>query len=300
MKIKMSPKHNHGTSRLLTVVAALAFLGCGCSLSPASMMSGFFENIRISIFQQEDVELVRQGVPTLILIMDASLAEDPDNPELLRTASNTYSTYAQAFTSREEDEKRAAILYGRAKDYALKLLAQRPFFAKAQNGSFEEFEKALKKFNKDDVPDLYAAGTAWIGWILSNPESMSALAELPRALAIMRRVLELDETYANGGTHMLFGIYYAVQPPGAGRDLEKSLFHFQRAIELAGENNLLPKVTFAEFYATAMQDEKLFDQTLQEVLDKKINKQPDHNNKLINSVAKERARKLIKNKGSFF
>lgn len=279
------------------LVLSLAF-GSGCSLSPTKLMSGYFEKLKISIFQQEDVELVRQGMPTLILMLDASLADDPNNPELLLTASTTYSTYAQAFTGSDGDENRAAILYGRAKEYALKLLSQRKFFADALIAPYEKYEKAMKKFSKKDVPDLYAAGNAWIGWILSRPDSMEALAQLPRALELMRRVLKLNENYADGGTHMLFGIYYAVQPPGAGRDMKKSLHHFKRAIELSGENNLLAKVTFAEFYATAMQDEKLFDNTLNEVLEAKNS--TDNDKKLINSVARERARKLLKKKGSFF
>lgn len=289
--------------RLLSgTVLTVLFLtvGNGCSLSPAGMLSDYFEKVKIAIFQQEDVELVRQGVPTLILLLDASLADDPDNPDLLRTASTTYSTYAQAFTSCEGEEDRAAILFGRAKEYALKLLSQRQFFADVLEGPFEEYEGALQLFTKDDVPDLYAAGNAWIGWILNQPESMEALAELPRALGLMSRVLELNEEYADGGTHMLFGIYYAVQPPGAGRDMKKSLKHFQRAMKLAGSDNLLAKVTFAEFYATAMQDEKLFDLTLQEVLEGGKNGAADPNKKLINSVARERAKKLIKRKGNFF
>lgn len=272
----------------------------GCSLSTSSMMSNYFEKIKISIFQQEDPELVRQGVPTLILLLDAALAEDPDNPQLLLTAATTYSTYAQAFIISNKDQERAAILYGRAKEYAIKLLCQRSFFAKALDGPFEEYEKATMKFKKRDVPDLYAAGNAWIGWILSKPNSMEALSELPKALNLIQRVLDLDDEYADGGAHMIFGIYYAIQPPGAGRDLEKSRKHFQRALDLSGRNNLLPKVTYAEFYATAIRDEELYDKTLADVLDTSKTKNANRKYMLINSVAKERAKKLIINKGDFF
>ena len=272
---------------------------CGC-FSSSSLMNSYLEKIKISIFSQEDPEMVRQGVPTLILLMDAALAEDPDNPQLLRTASTIYATYAQAFIICDGEEERATILYSRANEYGVKLLCQRDFFAKVIDGPYEDFEKATLKFTKSDVPDLYAAGSAWIGWILSKPNSMEALSQLPKALNIMSRVLELDEKYADGGVHMLFGIYYAVQAPGAGRDMGKSLKHFKRAMELAGDNNLLPKVTFAEFYATAMQDEKLFDKILNDILKKDEHKKTDSKNRLINSVSKERAKKLKANKGNFF
>lgn len=290
-----------GVKTILKLFFALlpSLLICGC-LSPSSMMSSYFEKIRLSIFQQEDSELVRQGVPTLILLLDAALEEDPDNPQLLLTAATIYSTYAQAFIVANSEQARAAILYSRAKEYALKLLCQRPYFSKVIDGPYEDYEQAVLKFKKRDVPDLYAAGNAWIGWILSNPDSMEALSQLPKALCLIQRVLDLDDEYADGGAHMVFGIYYSVQPPGAGRDMEKSKKHFQRAMELSGNKNLLPKTTYAEFYATAIGDEKLFNETLESVLDQGKVKDADRKYRLINSVARERAKKLLINKGNYF
>jgi tetratricopeptide (TPR) repeat protein len=282
---------------LFLLLTALLF---GCNLSPTSMMSGYFEKVRDSIASQEDPELVRQGVPTLILLLDAAVAEDPDNPQLLLTASTIYATYAQAFVLSNGEEERAAIQYSRAKDYAMKLLKQRACFAKSVDGPFEDFEKALLEFRESDVPDLYAAGNAWLGWILSNPDSMEALSQLPKALAIMQRVLDLDEKYADGGAHTVFGIYYAVQPKGAGHNIEKSRKHFQRAMELAGKSNLIPQVTFAEFYTTAVGDHKLFEDKLTQVIESSKDKNKDRRYSLINAVARERAKKLLKRKEDFF
>ena len=279
------------------------YLIVGCQsfgLSPSAMINEYVENIMASIASQEDPELVRQGVPTLILFLDASLAKDPDNSALLRTVASAYISYAQAFVMSEEDEERATILYGRAMEYGLKLLERRKFFVRAVNSPLKEFEKMLKQFDKSDVSDLYITGNAWLGWILSQPNSMEAMAELPKALALMRRVLELDDGYAEGGAHMVFGIYYAVQPPGAGRDLGKSQKHFQRAMALAGDSNFLPKVTYVEFYATARGDEKLFDNTLQEVLESKKTKGNNRQHALINAIARERAKQLLGNKEDYF
>ena len=55
------------TAEVGTVIAIT--LLCGCTLSPAKIMSSYFEKIKISISRQEDIELVRQGVPTLILLL---------------------------------------------------------------------------------------------------------------------------------------------------------------------------------------------------------------------------------------
>ncbi len=282
----------------IIIMLFASLLISGCNLSPASMMSGYFEKVRDSIASQEDPELVRQGVPTLILLLDAAIAEDPDNPQLLLSATTIYATYAQAFVVSNGEEERAAIQYGRAKDYGLKLLRQRDFFKDVVDGPFEDFEAALLHFKESDIPDLYAAGNAWLGWILSKPDSMEAMSQLSRALAIMKRVLKLDEEYADGGAHTVFGIYYAVQPPGAGRDMAKSKRHFERAMELSADDNLISQVLFAEFYTTTSGDSKLFETTLNNVLDK--SKKTSRKHSLINAVARERAKKLLSRKENFF
>ena len=280
-----------------TVFAAVLFSSCAM-FSPASMLSEYFKKVKLSIVSQRDPELVKQGVPTLMILLDAAVAQDPDNPELLLAASNMYTTYAQAFMASSDEKKRASIQYRRAKEYAIRLLKQKSVFANIANDSFEDFEKALLECKKSDVPALYAAGSSWLGWILTNTDSMEALSELPRALALMKRVMELNDSYADGGVHLVFGIYYAVQPPGAGRDLKKSKYHFQRAIELGGSKNLLAKVTYAEFYLTAAGEEKLFDKTLNEVINAEETDDPEYI--LINAIAKKRAKKVLADKEDFF
>ncbi len=271
----------------------------GCSmLSPASYLTEYFDKVKSSIISQRDPELIRQGMPTLMILLDAAVAQDPDNPELLLTASNMYATYAQAFMLSNGEVERASIQYKKAKDYALKLLNQRSFFAKVANGPFEDFENVMGQFQKCDVADLYAAGNAWLGWILTNTNSMEALSELPQALTLMKRVAELDDSYAYGGVHLVFGAYYAIQPPGAGRDLKKSKEHFLRAIKLAGKKSLLPKVAYAEFYLTVAGEEKLFDKILNDVIN--TDSSDDIEFALINAIAKERAKKILKNRDDFF
>jgi len=177
-------------------------------------------------------------------------------------------------------------------------LRQREFFARAETGDIDRFETALQRFGRKDLPDLYATGSAWLGWITSNPDSMAALAELPMAMAVMRRCLELDDAYADGGIHLLFGIYYASQPPGAGQDLPRSKQHFERAMAIPGEHSLLPVVLYAEIYAPMDPDEQLCRRLLEGVLEKAEHvscADPDARdpNALTNAVAVERARRLL-------
>ncbi len=270
-------------------------------LSADAVMADYAGDLMSSISKERDPEMVRQGFPTMILLMDAMLEGDGGgDPELLRAAAVSYALYAQVFLVPREECRRAAILYEKAKECGLRLLRRHRFYAEAENAPFEEYEKALSKFGKEDVPDIYAAANAWLGSIINQPDSMEALSQIPMAMALMRRSLELDESYAAGGAHLIFGIYYAVQPPGAGRDLDKSRKHFLRAVELAGGNDLLPQVMFAEFYAVPAGDEELFAKTLSEVVERTSKGGGQGPAALSNAIARERALRLIEMKGEMF
>lgn len=274
------------------LVLAVIQSGCGFARSAArSASANAVEGLVTSLSKQSDPELVRQGLPTILLLLDGLVESSPEDPQLLRSATNAYTSYCQAFLFSEEDNDRAIKLYGWARGYGLRLLRQRPFYAAALEGSSDEYDAAIQQFTVDDVPDMHAASAAWLGWIIADNQSMDALADLPRALALTQRVLELDEGYGDGSGHLVFGLYYAVQPRGAGQDLEKSKHHFERAIELAGPGNLLPRVLYAEHYGKVTLDQDFFVSTLNDVLATDPEEHPDR--RLLNELARERAESLL-------
>ena len=288
---------------LLTGLSLVAFIaansGCGLTrratiAAAGNSLAGLTQSIR----SQPDPELVRAGLPALMLTIDGLLVENPDSSGLLRAAVGAYVTYCQAFVSGEDDSDRAYKLYGQARGYGLRLLEQRPAFADFSTKSLEECEAALARARPDDVPDLYLLGSAWLGWIIASNGAVAALAELPKALALMERVLDLDESYGGGSSHLVFGVFFAVQPQGAGQDLERSRRHFARAIELAGTGSLMPRVLYAEYYGKATLDETFFTKTLEDVLNSIPAEYPQE--RLLNELAQERARTLLRARKHIF
>ena len=277
------------------VIVAAAVCSCGCrslSFVPRGMVRPYLDGMVASLKAQPDPDLVKEGTPAFLLLLDGLVTASPDNVDLLRAAATAYDTYCQAFLLQDEaSAERASCLYGRAKDYGQALLRQRRFYRRAEDGDIEAFEAALLRFRRRDVPDLYTAGSTWLGWIASSPDSMQALVDLPKAMAVMRRVLELDEGHQDGSAHLFLGIYYASQPPGAGQDLDKSRGHFERALELAGPGSLLPRVVFAEAYGKATLDEEFFTRELTAVVEADESLRPEI--RLLNAVAKRRATDLL-------
>jgi hypothetical protein len=269
---------------LLTVTAGgCAFLARGPSALSSALLS------------QSDPELVRDGAPAYLLLLDGLVASSPRNTKLLLTTSDANAAYAAAFLTPEP--QRARLMYAKAKDYALRALRENRAFRNAEHGNVEEFEKGVRSLGRRDLPTMYTAATAWLGWIISSPDSIEATADLSRALALMDRVMKLEPGYRQGGPETMFGIYYAVQPRGAGQDLDKSRRLFLKAIEYSGDS-LLPRVAYAEFWARYSLCRDVFESVLNEV----INSRPAtaEELRLMNAVARERAARLLKQADDLF
>jgi hypothetical protein len=181
-------------------------------------------------------------------------------------------------------------MYLKAKSYGLCALSRNRRFARALSGHQDEFVKALRGFKKRDAEALFTTASAWVLWIIASSDSPAALGEMPRVLALMDRVRELDPDIRQGGIDLFQGIYYTVLPLGGGRDLEKARALFERSMAVAGPDYLMARVTFAEFYARYSFDRELFESTLRNVLEAEPAR-PEFT--LMNAVAKTRARGLL-------
>jgi len=250
-----------------------------------------------SLQRQTDLNLVREGTPTLLLMLDGLIAEHPDNRKLLLTATQAYSSYASTLFELGEVE-RAATLSTKARDYGIALLCLTPSLQENLHTQLESFSGCLVSFQKTNVPSLFWAGYGWATWIRFQDGAPAALADLPRVEQIMLRVIDLDETYYYGAAHIFLGYYYGSRPELLGGNLEKSRSHFERALQIADRNFLLAQVSFAESYARLTFNRELFKDLLTEVLN-----HPHENDSELttsNQLAKNRARTLLAQIDDFF
>jgi len=278
-----------------TVTAVLlgtCLLQSGCFLlrkGAEKMMTPMATQLSEGLMHQQDVELVRDGAPAFLLMLDAMAEGQADNTDILLAAADAQMAYATGFVDKS-NKSRSQIMYLKAKNYGIQALSKNKRFAKAMDGTQEEFEAALQTFKKKDAGALFTTASSWVMWIIASSDSPAALGEMPRVMAMMKRVQELDPNIRDGGVDMFYGLYYTVLPLGGGRDLEKAKAHFERSMEIAGPEYLLPRVTFAEFYARYAFDQELFETTLNEVLEAEPDT-PEHT--LMNAVAQKRAQTLL-------
>ncbi len=202
-----------------------------------------------------------------------------------------YAAYASAFLV-GTDQKRAFTLFDQALKYGFSLWETSFGWKYVRMIPLDDWDQALQRVSVDDIAILFWTANTWASWITVHPDSILAISDLSHVVAAMNRVLELDETYQDGAVHLFFGMYYAVQPAGLGRDLKKSHDHFQNAIRLAGPEAMLPRVLYARYYARANFDEELFTELLEGVLASPV-EFSDPNLNLMNAIARDRAAEYL-------
>ena len=278
---------------LISFLLAASLLTSGCVLvrkGAARLISPMATQLSEGFMHENDVDLVREGAPSFLLMLDALAEAHPDNPAVLIAAAEAQMAYATGFVDKAQKD-RAKTMFLKAKTYGLRALSQNnKRFACALEGRHEEFVKSMAGFKKSDAGALLTTATAWVMWIIANSDSPAALGDMPKVLEMMKRVNVLDPDIRQGGVDQFYGIYYTVLPLGAGRDLDKARQHFEHSIKVAGPDYLLNQVTYAEFYARYAFDHDLFESILKTVL--AANPQtPEFT--LMNAVAKMRAQALL-------
>jgi hypothetical protein len=257
-----------------------------------------------AFYREGDLILAEQALASNLKLLEAFLEASPNNPELLLQASQGFGAYTFAFVEDkiarhhrdqrliEVHRERARRLYLRGRDYGLRLLTlEHKDFAAVLNADVPALRASLATLRRQDVPALFWAAYGWAGsihWSLDRPEM---LADLPRVLVMMERVLELDESYFLAGAHLFFGAYYASRARALGGDPERARSHLDRALKLVGPTILVGHLLLADPYAIQIQDRTLFEAQLRLILDAPEDLSPDY--RLLNQVAKARARLFL-------
>jgi hypothetical protein len=254
------------------------------------------EDVARASYKQSDLQVIREGMPAYLMLMDGMVEAWPDNDRLLLAAAQAYSSYATAFAGAHDAAFRDPLLL-RAKTYALQALEQRGIAAPL-TAAFDDFERQVGQTTRSDVPYVFWSAACWGNWISAHTSSIAALAELPRVEALMRRALVLDESYYYGGPHLFMGVLYASRPAVAGGSLERSREHFLKAIQIGHGRFLAAYVYYADYYARRAFDRELFVSVLQKVLETPADTVPELT--LLNTVARQKAEALLGKTDDYF
>lgn len=252
----------------------------------------------LALEQYDDPELLGQALPNNLIASEGYLGIAADSTPLLVSTAKNYGLYAMGYVE-DVDREHAKKLYFRGKELGLRALKQNSDFVKALgNDTLEEFNRAVKSFQKSDVEALYVTMSNWLSWVSLNAGSPEAMMDLPKVEALMFRILELDETYYHGAIHAALGAYYGSAAKAMGGQPEKAKQHFDKAFQISQNNFLYFQFLYAKTYLVQIQDKKSFVEILSRISEASTSEVPEM--RMANEIAKIKAKSLLDNVDEYF
>jgi hypothetical protein len=262
----------------------------GCVKLVTQFSPNLIPNLTQTFFEECDAELARVSLPADLKLLEGLLKNDPQNKQLLTALCMGFTGYSMLFVE-EQDPERASLLYLRARSYGLKALGRKGSFLKGSELSVQNIRKRLQTFGETDLKTLFFTTMSWNAWINLNLDKTTALAQMGIAQACLERVLELNPDYFFGTPHVLMGTILAARPGIAGGNAAKAKVYFEKAMQVNKGKFFLVHYYFARYYAVRTQDRELFLTLIQKVMKRHPGELKEAC--LINSVMKERARRLL-------
>lgn len=304
-------KNNFRSLCVFSLLLVLVQSSCTPKQIASDITSQIFKSGAPAFEMESDVLLAEQSALGMLKMLEAFQYDNPKNKNYLVLLSRSYGNYAFGFlewnmmknkdlneAERALNESRAKSFYEKGKKFGLAVLNKNSAFEAAYNRDLDTFKKALSGMGRPYLPALFWTALNWGSWINLNKDSPLAIAEFPKAEAMMARVVELDENYFYGAPNMFFGVSYGSRPAMFGGNPAKSKEYFEKALSAYQRKFLMTQVMYAQFYAVQNQDKALFESLLNEVLAADAAALPEQ--RLANEIAKLRAQWLLGRSSTMF
>ncbi len=279
---------------LATVLACTLVSACSIKRTAVNILGDALSGGGGAYTSDNDPELIREALPFGLKTYESLLDVSPENEGLLLAAAKGFTAYAYLLQDEADRKdatdlpaaralrKRARNLYLRGRNYALRGLAV----------SHDDFTKHLRKnpaatlakTKPENTAYLYWGGAAWAGALSAAKDDLNLMLELPLAAAMVRRSMELDETYEQGAAHEFFISYEGSRPGG---DVAKAREHYTQALTLSGGNRSSVHLALAQAVVIKEQNATEFRNLLAKAL--KVDPDAIKEIRLANYISKRRA-----------
>jgi hypothetical protein len=250
-----------------------------------------------SFLSEEDTGLAREAVAGQLKLLDALLLQDPENASLQLLSGEAFFSYAFGYveTLETQSSERASKLYLRGLDAASKKIGGMGVFLDKDIASFE---KACVSSSKNMLPHYFWSTLNFAAWANLNKSDLKALQNISKVEIVAKTLIAKDPHYFYGGGHLLLAMYYAGKPAQLGGRMPLAQEHFEKCLQIHSRRWLIALLFYAQYYATATQNSKLFDTLLLEIQAFDVHSFPEQ--RLSNQIAKEKALELMKRKEYLF
>lgn len=275
-----------------------------------SVTVSLIERSKAAMQQESDLDLARDAIPSALKQLEGFFVAFPDSKELPGLLAEAFCQYGAGFL---QDEWEAASLagdrpeaerlrhsarriLGRGINYGLMMLPE--VWSTALWQDRDQLAPLIARADGDDVPAMFWVGLGLATVIGMFPDDGELISRLPQAEALLTRVIELDDTYAEGLAHMTMAILYSSRSAAVGGNPERGKKHFARARAITGGTSLMIDVMYARFYGVTTRDRALFLDTLVRILRTAPSVSPE--NRLSNEMAHRKARRYLAYRNRWF
>lgn len=276
-------------------LAVTAIIPTGCASIAASAGAQMADDLSAAILDQDDPELVREGMPAFMLLLDSMVRSSPHDPDTLGAAARLYAVYGIAFV---DDPERAKTLTARARNYGARALcAQQNKACNLDSLTFENYEEVIGRLELRDADALYSYSIGYLAYIRAYSADFTALTGLPKVELALEHLLTVGAGDDAGVANMYLGILNTLRPPALGGKPEVGREYFETALALTEGRDLSVKVEYARGYARLIYNRELHDQLLNEVLAAEFKQQGFT---LANRLAQQQAKDLLASADDYF
>lgn len=315
---------------LLSVILFLIFSSCSINRFATKIVADALTGSGSgSVFTtDDDPEFIADALPFTLKVFESLLQSDPENPGLIEATAGGFISYANGFLQSPaellepeqiyEKEKlllRAAAMYRRGGAYALQglELLSPGFYTSFLDG---DWKTAFVSLDKESVPFLYWKAAAIMGEFSVDSFNPRLMLDVPGAVALIARALEIEEDYNQGALHDLFIAVFANLPSSLtfrtvelpnnysvvhvldayyakyGKILsdmtveDQVLFHLELSNKFSNNTKVAPYVSASSIY---IKNQNLleFKSILNKAMDIKLDKNPE--NRLMNIISRRKA-----------
>ncbi len=282
----------------IPLILTASFLLASCTMGQVLVQPALplVDNSIEKLNRETDLKAAEKTITGNLKILNGMIKLDPKNAQLQTYAAQ--GLYGLAYGFREDSQPQsAADLYLRGMQHGVKAL-QLNGANNLLGSTMADFDKQVSGMRRSDVAAMFWTASNWGKWIDMHRDDPDALAQLPRATALMQRVLDLEDTFYYGGAHMYFGVYYGSRAPTIGGNFKKSRAYFNHARKITNGKLLIADLLQAQYLARQEFNRKEFHQLLSGVVNAPDNLMPELG--LQNQIAKRKAAALLKREDEWF
>lgn len=273
----------------------LALWLSGCASLGGAAAARFADGLSAAILDEEDPDLVREGTPAYLILLDALVNSAPNDPRYLSAAAQLYAAYGVAFVT---DAARSATLTAKARAYGQRALCASDRKSCGLDArEFAEFSAVIDRIRPRSADALFGYCVGSLAYIRTHSGDWAAIADLPKVQHALEHLLDSGGQSRAASINMYLGILNTLRPEALGGEPERGRAYFEEAIRITDGRDLSAKVEYARGYARLVYDRELHDRLLNEVLTAPV-RQPGLT--LFNSLAQRQARELLVGADDYF